>query len=103
MHARRSLRMLLLRFRDHEPPEIPAELGLLLRERQGSALLFEHRGEVAPLLSWLASQPVEELAIGTEDLRSLYDRYHGPNAVADVEGQGPDGDPTTDRDKQDRS
>ena len=36
-----------------------------------------------PLLSWLATQAVSDLAIGTEDLRSLYDRFHGPNAVDD--------------------
>jgi ABC-2 type transport system ATP-binding protein len=80
MHARRNLRMLLIRFRDGLRPEPPAELALRLRGMQGDALLIEHRGEVGPLLSWLAAQPVEDLAIGTEDLRSLYDHYHGPNA-----------------------
>ncbi len=45
----------------------------------GPAILYEHRGELAPLLGWLAASPIEDLAIGTEDLRSLYDRFHGPN------------------------
>ena len=38
-----------------------------------------------PLLEWLAVQSVVDLAIGTDDLRSLYDRYHGPEAIADDE------------------
>jgi beta-exotoxin I transport system ATP-binding protein len=32
------------------------------------------------MLTWLSRQPVEDVAIGTEDLRSLYDEFHGPNA-----------------------
>ena len=31
------------------------------------------------LLDWLAAAPIDDIAIGTEDLRSLYDRFHGPN------------------------
>jgi ABC-2 type transport system ATP-binding protein len=54
------------------------------RERNGTTVVLEHRGAATSLLSWLGSQPVADIAIGTEDLRSLYDRYHGPNAVADV-------------------
>ena len=50
--------------------------------------LMEHRGELAPLLAWLSVQDVDEIAIGTEDLRSLYDRYHGVNAVADADANG---------------
>jgi beta-exotoxin I transport system ATP-binding protein len=79
MHARRSLRMLLIRYDAKDPQAPPAELGLTQRERDGSTMLFEHRGELAPLLDWLAAAPIEDLAIGTEDLRSLYDRFHGPN------------------------
>ena len=45
---------------------------------------FEHRGELLPLLRWLAVMPVHDLAIGTEDLRSLYDQFHGPH-VPDLE------------------
>lgn len=84
MHARRNLRMLLVRFDDDGEPEFPGELELVLRERNGDVLLFEHRGELGPLLRWLATAPVLDVAIGTEDLRSLYDQYHGPN-VADLE------------------
>lgn len=80
MHARRGLRMLLIRFRPGELPTPAPELGLSERERNGPILLYEHRGELARLLNWLATSPIEDIAIGTEDLRSLYDRFHGPNA-----------------------
>jgi ABC-2 type transport system ATP-binding protein len=79
MKARRSLRMLLIRFGPHEPPSPSSELGLSERERNGQTVLFEHRGKLAPLLEWLGTVPIEDIAIGTEDLRSLYDQFHGPN------------------------
>jgi ABC-2 type transport system ATP-binding protein len=79
MHTRRTLRMLLLRFETGTEPEIPQELELSVRERNGEALLLEHRGELAPLLHWLGSVPIQDIAIGTEDLRSLYDQFHGPS------------------------
>ena len=84
MHARRNLRLLLIRFAGPPPAQLPEELELAVRERNGDGtLLLEHRGQAAPLLAWLAAQPVADLAIGTEDLKSLYDTYHGPHAKAD--------------------
>lgn len=80
MHARRNLRMLLLRYRGLPPTTFPFELGLIPRQVNGEVILLEHRGEAIPLLQWLATQPISDLAIGTEDLRSLYDVYHGPSA-----------------------
>ena len=47
-------------------------------------MLLEHRGAPGPLLKWLSEWNVADLAIGTDDLSSLYDRYHGPN-VKDAE------------------
>jgi ABC-2 type transport system ATP-binding protein len=79
MHARRSVRMLLVRFAGDIEPRIPPELELSVRERNGEALLLEHRGDLSSLLRWLASVPVADIAIGTEDLRALYDQFHGPN------------------------
>ena len=83
MHARRSLRMLLVRFAADDWPEPPPELELVERERKDHTVLFEHRGELAPLLDWLADRAIEDIAIGIEDLRSLYDRFHGANAAED--------------------
>ncbi len=81
MHERRSnLRLVLARFNGQIPEEIPAELEVSVRERNGEVWLMEHRGAAAPLLSWLGSLGVLDVAIGTEDLRTLYDQFHGPNA-----------------------
>jgi ABC-2 type transport system ATP-binding protein len=79
MQERRGLRMLLLRFPEGREPEFPQELALAVRERNNGTLLLEHRGEIGPLLHWLGLVPVQDIAIGTEDLRSLYDQFHGPN------------------------
>jgi ABC-2 type transport system ATP-binding protein len=79
MHTRRGLRMLLLKFVRGFDPEFPEELELTVRERNGDTTLLEHRGELGALLRWLGSVPIKDIAIGTEDLRSLYDRFHGPN------------------------
>jgi len=87
MKARRSLRMILIRYARDTSPVPPPELELTERERNGDTVLLEHRGELAPLLRWLGSAPIDDVAIGTEDLRSLYDRYHGPN-VPDEEDLG---------------
>jgi ABC-2 type transport system ATP-binding protein len=85
MHTRRLLRMLLIRFEGGIEPVIPQELELSVRERNGETLLLEHRGELTALLRWLGSVPVDDIAIGTEDLRSLYDQFHGPNVPDEEE------------------
>lgn len=88
MHERRSVRMLLVRFSGPAPDGAPDELQLVLREVKNDVYLFEHRGEAAtPLLHWLAAQGVDDIAIGTEDLRTLYDRFHGPNVNDELEEQ----------------
>lgn len=89
MHARRNLRMLLVKFAGEVPEAFPEELQLGVRERNGDTVLLEHKGEAVPLLGWLAGQAVADLAIGTEDLRTLYDQYHGPNANANDEVTAP--------------
>ena len=81
---RRDVRLLQVRFSGEPPGNFPEALGLAVRERNGDVLLLEHRGEAVPLLAWLGTQAVVDLAIGTEDLRSLYDRYHGPQAEAEA-------------------
>ena len=86
MHARRGLRMLLIRFGPGEPPLPAARAGI---DRARAATARPSCSSIAaswpPLLDWLAAAPIEDIAIGTEDLRSLYDRYHGPN-VPDEDG-----------------
>ncbi|MDB5350491.1 MAG: yxlF 5 [Planctomycetota bacterium] len=83
MHARRNLRMLLVKFVGAIPETFPEELELGVRERNGDTVLMEHRGDAPALLAWLGTQPVADLAIGTEDLKSLYDQYHGPDVKDD--------------------
>ena len=83
MHARRAdLRLLLVKWGGLPPETFPPELELSLRDTQGDAFLLEHRGAANPLLAWLATQDVADLAIGADDLKSLYDEYHGPHARA---------------------
>jgi ABC-2 type transport system ATP-binding protein len=84
MHARRSLRMLLVRFGGAVPTRFPESLGLSIRDRPSpDVLLLEHLGPIGPLLGWLAHETISDVAIGTEDLRTLYDRFHGPSAMDD--------------------
>ncbi|MHC5536919.1 ABC transporter ATP-binding protein [Singulisphaera rosea] len=80
MHERRNtLRLILARFPEGFVQPFPDELELTVRERNGDVLLMEHRGSAAPVLSWLGERGVLDVAIGTEDLRTLYDQFHGPN------------------------
>jgi ABC-2 type transport system ATP-binding protein len=88
MHARRKLRMLLIRFPGEIPGQFPPELELGVRERKGQTCLLEHRGQIGPLLKWLSSAPLEDVAIGTEDLHSLYNEFHGPDVVYEDEDEG---------------
>ncbi|WP_435017566.1 ABC transporter ATP-binding protein [Tundrisphaera sp. TA3] len=83
MHARRSLRMVLAKYAKAPPDHLPEELELTLRGREDGIDLFEHRGLIGPLLDWLRRCDVVDLAIGTEDLRALYDKFHGPDARTD--------------------
>ena len=85
MHDRRGLRMLLVKYSGEPPEGFPEGLELALRGRQGGVDLLEHRGPVGPLLGWLQAANVVDLAIGTEDLKALYDRFHGPDVPDDDE------------------
>jgi ABC-2 type transport system ATP-binding protein len=88
MHTRRNQRMLMVRFGEGLWGGFPEELELTVRERHGDTWLLEHRGEVGPLMAWLSTQDVADVAIGPEDLRSLYDQYHGAVAVLDEDQTG---------------
>ena len=69
------------------PPEtFPEELELdRPRAQRRRRSCWSTAASVGPLLAWLAAQQVADLAIGTEDLAALYDRYHGPNVPDDEE------------------
>ena len=85
MRQRQGGRQVLVRFGAGAPASFPPELGLRLLERGANADLLAHEGEVGPLLAWLTTQDVVDLAIGTEDLQSLYNRYHGPGSADPTE------------------
>lgn len=81
MHSRRCVRMVLVRFEEDPPVKFPDDLGLKVRAIKGRELLFEHHGELKSMLDWFSRQPIAEIAIGTEDLRGLYDQFHGPDVI----------------------
>ncbi len=83
MRNRQGLRMLLVKYAGEPPRTFPDELMLTHKNRTGNVDLFEHRGAVGPLLGWLQRENVVDLAIGTEDLKSLYDQFH-PSEAKDL-------------------
>ena len=83
MRDRRGGRQLLVRYEGPPPDRLPDELGLTLLRRESGVDLLAHDGPVGPLLGWLHERGVADLAVGTEGLQSLYDRFHGPGAAPD--------------------
>jgi ABC-2 type transport system ATP-binding protein len=77
---RRNVRLVQVRFNGKTPEGWPESLALSVRSRDGNVWMFEHRGDAGPLLRWLAEQQVEDIAIGLDDLQSLYDSIHGQGA-----------------------
>jgi ABC-2 type transport system ATP-binding protein len=77
--ALRDGRLVHVRFRDGgvRRGEIPGLDGLRVLNKKADALVLESSGPLAPLLEWLASQPLEELRIGPLGLRGIYQRFHG--------------------------
>jgi ABC-2 type transport system ATP-binding protein len=58
-------------------PELP---GLRSHELHDNRLRLEYTGPLAPLLGWLAQQPVEDVRIEPLGLGPIYHRYHGNEA-----------------------
>src|SRR5262249_1884939 len=58
MHARRRLRMVLLRVDEGSDLSLPGDLELSIRERRQGAVLLEHRGDLSRLIAWLGTVPV---------------------------------------------
>jgi ABC-2 type transport system ATP-binding protein len=59
----------------HAPAGSLAE-DLLIRQDETNHVTIETPGELAPLLSWLATLPLEKMVVEPVGLRSLYDRIH---------------------------
>jgi ABC-2 type transport system ATP-binding protein len=57
----------------------PPDAGEAVQIRHGDdgELTVETSGSLAPLLSWLATLPLDDLRIEPLGLRAVYDRYHG--------------------------
>lgn len=75
----RSVQRVQIRFGGPAPAP-PALDGLQVRERQGDRLTFAYRGELPPLLGWLARQPVTELHIEPLGLLEIYNHFHGASS-----------------------
>ncbi len=84
MHRRRNVRMILLRYGGEPPERYPEDLEVVIKNRDRSVDLLEHRGAAGPLLAWLAGQEILDLAVGLEDLKTLYDQYHGPDVLDEM-------------------
>src|SRR5690606_7489780 len=61
------------------PSEGPPHVAI--RPRENGWVTMEANGELAPLLRWLATLPIEEISIHSQGLRSVYDRFHGNGAL----------------------
>jgi ABC-2 type transport system ATP-binding protein len=59
------------------PPTGPVAQGLVVKHGRDGDLLLETPGELAPLLGWLATLPLDDLRIEPLGLRAVYDRFHG--------------------------
>jgi ABC-2 type transport system ATP-binding protein len=79
MRELQQARLVHVRFGGPAPaaPRLP---GLTVREQQDGRATWEHAGELAPLLEWLATQPVRDLRVEPIGLEAVYHRYHGAEA-----------------------
>ncbi len=58
-------------------PELP---GVTVCGRNGDRLTLEQRGDLGPLLTWLAARPVRDVVIQPLGLSNIYHHYHGIDA-----------------------
>ena len=67
-------------------PEVPTNLSAQLHRKQceHNKITWETPGDLAPLLGWLATLPLQDIRIEPIGLRAVYDRFHREN------GQRPD-------------
>ncbi len=62
------------------PPTLPSFPGLDTQTQRDGELTLECRGDLQPLLQWLAGQPVTDLRIEPLGLSRIYARFHGDKA-----------------------
>ncbi len=62
------------------PPALPTFPGLDTQTQRDGELTLECRGDLQPLLQWLAGQPVTDLRIEPLGLSRIYARFHGDKA-----------------------
>jgi ABC-2 type transport system ATP-binding protein len=55
------------------PDEMADELSI---RREGARVVIDTPGELSPLLSWLAGQPLAEVTVEPLGLGRVYERYH---------------------------
>jgi ABC-2 type transport system ATP-binding protein len=67
-------------------PPIPESLSgqLALVSRDNGQAVLETPGELAPLLSWLATLPLADMRIEPVGLRTIYRRFHSEQEMSDV-------------------
>ncbi|HYV35488.1 MAG TPA: ABC transporter ATP-binding protein [Gemmataceae bacterium] len=61
-------------------PSLPSMGSLLVRDRQHNQLILEQRGDLSPVLKWLAQQKVADLHIEPLGLSEIYHFFHGTAA-----------------------
>ena len=70
-------------------PEVPAPLRqqLSITTGAGRRVTIDTPAELAPILGWLASLPLEDISIEPLGLRPIYDQYHRPGPPAGAAGE----------------
>ena len=65
-------------------PVLPESLAeqVVLEQRGPRELVIETRGDLAPLLSWLATLQLRDVSIEPAGLRAVYERFHGSPSAA---------------------
>jgi ABC-2 type transport system ATP-binding protein len=63
-------------------PQAPEALqDHIVISRKGDQTLIETSGDLAPILQWISTLPLENLTIEPTGLRSVYDRFHTSEEV----------------------
>ncbi len=68
------IRAEVLRAMEPPPPEIRRKLSVYAASN--SSVRIESPGDLAPILAWLASQPIQDLTIEPVGLKSVYEQFH---------------------------